>query len=317
MFSLPMISIVENAAKEARTRATARRFLGIVLSAAALGACGARSSLLDVDTWLEEERKQKDDAGGQGGQSVTPLDPAHDEVCGKALRGPLMVRIPLPDGGSFCIDSTEVSNRQYRAFLQADYPRSQQPSYCAWNDSYVLPLTVPSPADNFPAVAVDWCDARAYCAWAGKRLCGKIGGGHVSAGSPPYFDPVDALNEEWPYACTAGGTRVYPYGDVYDKTGCVTFHYGITPIPADSTIGLRPIREAKKCEGGFPGLYDMGGNASEWVDESDKETGKNDIVLNFGAHFADSIYTKCIDRGSNTRDTPDGGVGIRCCKDGP
>jgi formylglycine-generating enzyme required for sulfatase activity len=300
-----------------RAMTTFQRFLGILLCAAALTACGARSSLLDVDTWLEDERNERAGAGGQGGQSGAPLDPGHDEVCGKALKGPFMVRVPLPDGGSFCIDSTEVSNTQYWAFIRAAVPFSQQPPICAWNDSYSQGYGL-LPADNLPAVLMDWCDARAYCAWAGKRLCGKIGGGHIPLGSSPTFNPVDPLKEEWAYACTAGGTRVYPYGDVYEKTGCVTLDYASDPVYLDSEIRLRPSREAKKCQGGFPGLYDMGGNASEWVDESYNETGKSDTVIRFGADFAAGEGdTKCIYRESDTRDGGDGGTGIRCCKEGP
>ncbi len=299
-------------------RTTIQRGLGILLCAAALSACGARSSLLDVDTWLEDERTDRASRGGQSGQNVAPLDPAHDEPCGKALRGPLMVRVPLPDGGSFCIDSTEVSNLHYRAFVEAGFPRSQQPSYCAWNDDYAPVVSVPAPADNLPVVFIDWCDARAYCAWAGKRLCGKIGGGHIALGNPPDPNPVDPLKEEWAYACTAGGTRTYPYGNDYDETACVTLDYGITPNPADSTAVLRPIREAKKCEGGCPGLYDMGGNATEWVDESNTVIGNSDIMTTFGADYATSkTYTNCIIRSANFRGERDGGTGIRCCKDGP
>ncbi len=292
-----------------------KRGLGILLCAAALTACGARSSLLDVDSWLEDERKERAGTGGQGG---APLDPGHDEVCGNALKGPFMVRVPLPDGGSFCIDSVEVSNTQYWAFVQAAVPFSQQPAICAWNDSYSQGYGDWLPADNLPAVLMDWCDARAYCAWAGKRLCGKIGGGHIPVASPPDMDEVDPLGEEWAYACTAGGTRVFPYGDVYEKTGCVTLDYASDPAYLDSEIRLRPSREAKKCQGGFPGLYDMGGNASEWIDESYEETGKNDDVIMFGADYGSGESdAKCIYRESATRDDRNGGTGIRCCKEGP
>ncbi len=304
------------------TRTAIQRGLGILLGAAALSACGARSSLLDIDTWLEDERKEKASEGGQGGQSVAPLDPAHDELCGKALRGPLMVRVPLPDGSSFCIDSTEVSTRQYRAFLRADYPLAQQPSYCAWNDRYAPGFhpgdEEPWPADDLPMAFADWCDARAYCAWAGKRLCGKIGGGNILVNIPLSDHPVDPLHEEWPYACTAGGTRIYPYGNVYDETGCVTVTYDGDPNYTESTDHIRPIREAKKCEGGFPGLYDMGGNVSEWVDESNQEVGEGDSVSDLGGYYAsDSTEAKCIQRYGDLRSTQGGATGIRCCKDGP
>jgi formylglycine-generating enzyme required for sulfatase activity len=136
--------------------------------------------------------------------------------------------------------------------------------------------------------------------------------------SPPDVDEVDPLREEWAYACTAGGTRVFPYGDVYEKTGCVTLDYASDPVYLDSEIRLRPSREAKKCQGGFPGLYDMGGNASEWIDESYDETGKSDTVIMFGADYATGKGdTKCIYRESATRDERSGGTGIRCCKEGP
>ena len=293
-----------------------RLSLGVLICAAALSACGARSSLLDIDTWLEDQEGASAGAGA-GGHVAAPLDPGHDEACGQALKGPFMVRVPLPDGGSFCIDSTEVSNQHYEAFLQAAYPFVMQPAYCAWNDSYLPGLWETRPGSNYPATSMDWCDARAYCAWAGKRLCGKIGGGTIDLGNQPNIEPVDPLREEWAYACTAGGTRVFPYGDVYDPTGCVTATYDGYPL-STSSLHVRPIRDAEKCEGGYPGLYDMGGNAEEFVDESNQQIGKDDRVVTFSAYYGlFEDYSKCIDRHGDSRDGRTGATGIRCCKDGP
>lgn len=294
-----------------------------MIGAVALGACGARSSLLDVDTWLEDRRREEESLAGAG--DPLPLDPAHDEACGKGLHGPLMVTIPVPGKGSFCIDSTETTIRQYRAFLQAEFPFSNQPSYCAWNQSYDswhpeyggAGRHPPAP-DDYPTNSLDWCDAYSYCAWAGKRLCGKIGGGHLVNENPDSLIELHPLDGEWTYACSAGGTRTYPYGNVYDPTACVNQGYEGDPNFNKYTDIPRPIHEAKKCVGGFPGLYDMGGNATEWVDESDKVTGKSDFVVSFGGYWAsDAMEARCVVRLPGTRDVAYGATGIRCCKDGP
>ena len=146
-----------------------------LLQLGTLTACGARSSLPeDAAAWAG-------DAPGQGvGAGDQPVDPGHDDPCGKGLKGPWMVPMILPTGGSFCADSTEVTRWQYAAFLAARYPLSEQPLHCAWNDSYVPWYWQEQTRDDLPAVSMDWCDARAYCAWAGKRLCGRVGGGTVS-----------------------------------------------------------------------------------------------------------------------------------------
>jgi formylglycine-generating enzyme required for sulfatase activity len=230
-----------------------------MIGALTLSACGARSSLLDVDSWLEDAHREQESPIDAGASA--PLDPAHDEVCGKGLHGPRMVVIPVPDVGSFCIDSTEVSIRQYRAFLQAEFPFSNQPSYCAWNKSYDSWQPAgwgagrPPPApDDYPTNALDWCDAYSYCAWAGKRLCGKIGGGHLVNENPNSSIELHPTQGEWTYACSAGGTRAYPYGNVYDATACVTQGYDGDPNFHQYTDLPQPIGEAKKCVGGFPGM---------------------------------------------------------------
>jgi formylglycine-generating enzyme required for sulfatase activity len=308
-----------------------KRTLGILLCTAVLSACGARSSLLDVDTWLEDTRRERESnvstgtGTGTGGQGGGSLDPGHDEVCGKGLKGPTMVVIPVPDKSSFCIDSTEVTSKQYRAFLQAAVPFSNQPSFCSWNDSYdsywkppYTTLPYDAPPDDFPTNSLDWCDARAYCAWAGKRLCGKIGGGHIVDEDPTSQVELHPLDEEWMYACSAGGTRTYPYGNVYDATACVTQGYDGNPNFNYITDDLHPIREATRCVGGFPGLYDMGGNATEWIDESGAETGKDDFVISLGGYYgSDELEARCGFRLDGTRDVAYGATGIRCCKEGP
>src|SRR5262249_41310403 len=107
--------------------------------------------------------------------------------------------------------------------------------------------------DDYPVANVDYCDAVAYCAWAGRRLCGKIGGGHVAQG-----DLSDPTQDEWYNACSAGGVKGFPYGIVTEPTACNTIEYG-----AGDAL---PVASLSTCEGGWPGIYDMVGNVAEWED---------------------------------------------------
>jgi formylglycine-generating enzyme required for sulfatase activity len=218
-----------------------------------------------------------------------------------------MVVIPLPDAGSFCIDSTEVTRADYQAFVDAEPSLSLQPACCSWNTSYYKPPATPLPGpDDVPAVFVNWCDAAAYCAWAGKRLCGKIGGGSLTGP-----ESVDPMASQWLYACTQGGLKKFPYGSSADDTACVTFdHKG-------GAQQLEPVGTAPGCVGGFPGLFDMSGNAGEWDDSAVvAECGETDLVAMRGGSYGNiAEEADCAMRTSTTRLTASNLGGFRCCKD--
>lgn len=110
-------------------------------------------------------------------------------------KGPQMVLLPAPDGTNYCMDARETTRAEYDAFVKAKAAdTSGQPSACAWNTSFT-PTLVTEDADTFPSPyycydtdwndmrpdqavgCVDFCDALAYCEWAGKRLCGQVGKG--------------------------------------------------------------------------------------------------------------------------------------------
>ena len=92
-----------------------------------------------------------------------------------------------------------------------------------------------------PVIDVDWNDARAYVVWL-RQSTGK-----------PYRLPSEA---EWEYACHAGTTTAYPFGDA------------IGPALANYGRNLAGTREV----GSYPpnpwGLYDMNGNVWEWVEDA-------------------------------------------------
>lgn len=243
------------------------------------------------------------DSGADGATSV-------DASC-PGTGGPLALRVGS-SSSSFCIDSTEVSDRQYRTFLIATDGGATvtQPSYCSWNQDFT-PANG-SMADDFPVAGIDWCDARAFCAWSGKRLCGKIGGDSLSPSS--LGDPSAS---QWLAACAHaadGGFEHYPYGDTFNPKAC----NGIELTDGGGTVIVASL---PLCVGGYPSLHDMTGNVDEWIDDCNNTVGSGDCCQTVGGSFKEdgvacglgaSAAPTCVSR---TRKDTHSDVGFRCCSD--
>jgi len=230
----------------------------------------------------------------------------------------------LPDV-SFCIDRTEVTQADYTLFLVGvgDVAGAEQPTECADNAS----LTRTDAGSNCPnwsagdqrAVnCVDWCDAYAYCAWAGKRLCGDLEGGPLALG-----DPV--TNDEWQFACSGGFQTTYPYGNTAEVCACYIPEEWETKMMCDLPSGTNYNQKAEvashpDCEGGFPGIFDMQGNVAEWTNrcEPPDGMGTEHCSVRGGSTWSGngSSYYTCDNLAqSEERLQPALETGIRCCKD--
>ncbi len=222
--------------------------------------------------------------------------------------GPAMVST-----NGVCIDSTEVTNQQYAEFLTAvggGAPVSR-PAECTW-DVDLTPDTSsgdcssqrvdPGLNPNLPVACIDWCDAYAYCKWAGKRICGNVDGGSLD------FNAPTGPEGQWMKACTNNGTQTYPYGNAYQLGACNTVDVDAGAVVAVGTLTA--------CAGGR-GIYDLAGNLEEWSDSCDTQGGggANDHCHESGDAFgyASNGPAKCAQDDYDNRNTTSGGVGIRCC----
>jgi formylglycine-generating enzyme len=173
---------------------------------------------------------------------VTPT--MRDPRCPQG-KGPDMVYVDAKNGApAFCIDSTEVSTEQYRAFSADGAPLTKDVR-CKWNTEADGPFA--ETAGSTPATDLDWCDAQSFCQWSGKKLCGKADGtSSAFVGGAP--------ENAWILACSAHGQKLYPYGARFNEAAC------------NIGANLESVLTRSGCMGGYPGLYDMGGNAEEWLD---------------------------------------------------
>ena len=262
--------------------------------------CGARSSL---DATLERRGRGGhgaadhggggggvNGAAGHGGSGGAPLPPG----CLAELPGPRLVKVELSDR-AFCMDATEVTNADYAAWLETDPDPTAQPPSCGWNESFDPWEQVwPAPPDHMdhPVTGVDFCDADAYCRFAGKRLC-RAGPGSGAA-------------EEWLTACTRSGEQTFPYGDSFVADACNGVESG-----GDGTL---PVGSLSSCEGGYDGLFDLVGNVTEWVDDCDG-TGKSDYCATLGGGWLFQEGISCSTRFAFAREIGGAFTGFRCCRD--
>ena len=137
---------------------------------------------------------------------------------------------------SFFIDIYEVTNAQYKKFIDAN-PQWQKDQILDkyHNGSYLDHWdgnNYPTGKDDYPVTHVSWYAAMAYAQWADKRL------------------PTEA---EWEKAARGGLVGMkYPWGNAIDasKANYDGNFDGPTPVGNYAPNGY--------------GLYDMSGNVSEW-----------------------------------------------------
>ncbi len=244
----------------------------------------------------------------------------------------------------FWIDRRAVSNREFATFVGAteyeteaerfgwsfvfggllpdDFPPTQAVAQAPWwrkveGASWRHPEGPHSDLGNradHPVVHVTYTDARAYCAWAGKRL------------------PTEA---EWEYAARGGlEGKVFPWGDEREPGGehRMNVWQGVFPASntlADGYLGTCPVDA-------FPpnghGLHNATGNVWEWAGDwfstsfrpHDKQrnprgpTQGTHRVQKGGSYLCHESYCRryrVAARMGNTPDSSAGNVGFRCARD--
>jgi sulfatase modifying factor 1 len=150
-------------------------------------------------------------------------------------------------------------------------------------------------------VNVDFCDAAAYCDWAGERLCGGLGGGSLAV-----TDLNEASKSQWYLACAGPNNERYPYGGFDFKADyCNEYFSGY----------MADAGKFNMCEGHYKGVYDLVGNAAEWIDSCDEAGGADHSMDNcqlMGGSFIRDDYT-CQTYFDSPRNDFADVFGFRCC----
>jgi sulfatase modifying factor 1 len=268
----------------------------------AILACVASAPWLACNLGLDVDALTRGCPECADGASDRPDARTDDAIapCPSTSRGPEMIRT-----ASLCIDSTEVTNEQYEEFLASGFrvdAASDVP--CDPAEPYEPTAGWPPPDAKraHPVTHVTWCAARAFCAWAGKRLCGKRF--KSGAGGPLEVALIgQPEHDEWFAACSNDGTSPYPYGDVFADDACNGDAYGVRDTVIAGSL--------ETCTSAGSGIYDLSGNVWEWIDAC--ETTGPGCYARGGAFNSPAPELACSYFLRAERDAGLDTVGFRCC----
>lgn len=154
---------------------------------------------------------------------------------------------------AFWIDKYPVTNAEFKKFLDAAHyrPKDDYNFVKDWSNGQY-----PSGWENKPVTWVSLEDARAYAAWAGKRL--------------PH-------EWEWQYAAQGDSARAYPWGQAWDDAA--------VPVPDKGRELTSPDNVDAHPQGASPfGVLDLVGNVWQWTDEFQDEHTRT-AILRGGSYY--------------------------------
>jgi formylglycine-generating enzyme required for sulfatase activity len=195
---------------------------------------------------------------------------------------------------SFWIDKYPVTNAQFKKFMDAAHyhPYDDLNFLREWSHG-----SFPAGWDNRPVTWVSLEDARAYAAWAGKRL--------------PH-------EWEWQYAAQGTDGRIYPWGNSWNADA--------VPVPDKGRTMRGPDAVDAHPAGASPfGVVDLVGNVWQWTEEFVDDHTRGGI-LRGGSYYQPqgSIWYfpqayKLNEHGKLLMASPSmdrsGGLGFRCVQD--
>ncbi|HMR09068.1 MAG TPA: SUMF1/EgtB/PvdO family nonheme iron enzyme, partial [Polyangiaceae bacterium] len=187
---------------------------------------------------------------------------------------------------------------------------SAQSGVCAWNvaaaDAGAPPASGPAPGfaindtclgstpvETLPVTCVDWCDAQAFCLWAGKELCGD---------STTALD--DAAQSDWYAVCSANGGNEYPYGANYKGDACNGADANKASPAAPGTFTACSTAAS---------VFDLTGNVSEWTGACSQNTEDGPCQVRGGSYGSSAQQLECAHAEVITRKQTAPTRGFRCC----
>jgi formylglycine-generating enzyme required for sulfatase activity len=182
---------------------------------------------------------------------------------------------------AFFIDQSEVTNRQFSAFCSAE----------SWPEPSGLATANP----DAPVGSVRWFDARAYAAWAGKKLPTETQWARAAYGAP-------------------AASATYPWGEEWGGQNCAAGRAAAAPVAAYEE-DVTPF-----------GVYDMACNVSEWtrtpyqpLDAADAPpvvAFRTPMVVR-GGNYTESVPTPLFQRLTWPYESSLATVGFRCVREMP